>query len=73
MTHSILPDILPPYSSPAWCEHGPIAKTCSRCDPSEASGRIRASEARRDSTSRDRTGHLGHIEEDMGAAIGQER
>lgn len=37
---------LPPYSSPKWCDHGPIVRTCSRCDPSEASGKIRAREAR---------------------------
>jgi hypothetical protein len=39
-------DILPPYSSPKWCDHGPVVKTCSRCDPSEHSGRLRAREAR---------------------------
>ncbi len=46
MKPSSIPDILPPFSSPQWCDHGPIVKTCSRCDPSEHSGRIRAREAR---------------------------
>lgn len=39
-------EVLPPYSSPKWCDHGPVVKTCSRCDPSERSGRIRAREAK---------------------------